>query len=250
MLERVQGRSGLGRWPPVCGALAAVLQANFLLEIVLPGHLPIATSLVSELSAHGQPWSWVYRTGDLLAAALTLEVAWLVGRRPRPPWCGPTAWLVAVYAVGLGASALVPTPCVDALGRCGGHVVLESTADLADRVHDLVSILSAFALLVASGSGAGVLRHRGHLLRARLLLGTGVLAAALGALDLVQITLDVDGGQGVVQRVQVALTSVLVALLAEGLGDPRPAPTGAGRATGAGGSAPLSPRARSSPPAC
>jgi hypothetical protein len=66
----------------------------------------------------------------------------------------------------------------------------------------------------------------------------------------VQITLEVDGGQGVVQRVQVALTSVLVALLAEGLGDPRPTPAGTGRTTSTGGSAPLSPRARSSRPAC
>jgi hypothetical protein len=192
----------------------------------------------------------VYRTGDLLSAVLTLEVARLVARRPRPPRCGPTAWLVALYAVGLGVSALVPTPCVDALGRCGGHVVLESTADLTDRLHDLVSILSAFALLAAAATGAWVLRGRGHLLRARLLLGSGLLAAALGALDLVQITLEVDGGQGVVQRVQVALTSVLVGLLAEGLGDPRPAPAGAAGAVGAGGSVPLSPPARSSPPAC
>lgn len=234
-----------GRWPRACGSLAGVLQANFLLELALPGALPLSTSLVSELSAPGQPFAWAYRAGDLLATVLTLEVARLLVSGWRTRTGRLTGVLVAVYAVGLGVSALVPTDCADGLGQCGGHVVLTSGAGFADRVHDLVSIASALGLLVAAGTGAVVLRRRGSPRHARLLAATGVLATVLGTVALAQVVLDHSTGQGYVQRTQVALSSVLVALLAEAVGATRARPRarpGPDRA--------LSPRREPAPPAC
>lgn len=208
-------------WPLLCGLLAGLLQVNFLLELVLPGSLPVTTSLVSELSAPGQPYAWAYRGGDLASGLLTLELARLLARGWRDRAGLATALLVAAYGLGLVVSALVPTSCDDRLGRCGGHVLLTSAAPLGDRVHDLVSIIGGIGVLVACATGALVLRHAGQPRRAAVLLGTAVVAAALGASALAQVSLSLPTGQGVVQRVQVALSSLVVVLLGEALRAPR-----------------------------
>ena len=202
-------------WPHLCGLLAGVLQVNFLLELALPGHLPLLTSLVSELSAPGQPFSWVYRSADLVAAVFTVELARLVAVRWSTRLGRATAGLVAAYALGLGVAALVPTDCADSLGRCGGHVLLDGGAAWRERAHDLVSIAGALSLLLASATGALLLRRRALGRRAGLLAGTGLAASLLGGLALAQVLVDLTRGQGVVQRLQVLLSSVLVWLLGE-----------------------------------
>lgn len=66
------------------GAVAGLLNSNFVLATVLPGDFVSAAAPISELSVAGQPWSWAFRLGDASSGVLLLTVA-AAGLRHQPP---------------------------------------------------------------------------------------------------------------------------------------------------------------------
>ncbi|HSR24341.1 MAG TPA: DUF998 domain-containing protein, partial [Candidatus Eisenbacteria bacterium] len=101
------------------GVVAAVLNANFLLELVLPTGVSATHSIVSELSATGRPWSWLFRTGDAVAGVAAVAVA--VGFLQARPSARVLGWCTAVFGAGTAFSAMVSLPCADGTGlTCSG----------------------------------------------------------------------------------------------------------------------------------
>jgi hypothetical protein len=85
----------------LCG-IAAISYSSWVLEVFLDPGIDVRDGYVSELSATDQPYSVVFRAGDLVTGALAIVVAStaLVRLRRRPP--AVTGW-VALLLFGLGA---------------------------------------------------------------------------------------------------------------------------------------------------
>ena len=168
---------GVGRRWTLLGVLAAVLNANFALEALLPGQSGVGRRVVSDLSLASQPWSWVFRLGDASSAVVLLVVALAMlraGRRSAPWRVG--AWLVAGFAAATLLSALVPLSCAaTADSTCAGSPP-GAPAPLANLLHDGASIAGTTAGILAAAVLA--LATKGRQSRAHWL--AFALSAALG----------------------------------------------------------------------
>ena len=218
-------------WPAVCGVLAALLQLDFLLELVLPGGPPVARSQISELSAPGQPGAWLFRLLDVLSGLLVLALV--------PGWWRASrtvATCLAVWGLGLALSAVSSASCADSLHpRCDGNGLPGPHTSLRDNLHDVGSTLSALALLLGIAVAAAALRRHGEVRRGAWVGALTLLAVLLGLEETVEDLVGTSSGRGISQRLQVVVLSAVLLLLA----DPRHWP-GAGRR-------PLSPRSSRSP---
>lgn len=214
------------------GVVAAVLNANFLLELVLPTGVPATHSIVSELSATGRPWSWLFRTGDAVAgfAAVVVAMGFLQARRSgRDQVLG---WCAAVFGAGTAFSAMVSLPCADGIG-----VTCSRPGSVAELVHDGASVLGTTAAVVGAWLVvplvlAGVRRRSRAAVRPHALPGAvvteGALAAAIavavvatgaGAVFVVDHMLVPVSVLGLAQRAQILAISawlLAVALLSRG----------------------------------
>lgn len=202
-------------WPAFCGVLAAVLQVGFLLELALPGGPDITRSQISELSAPDQPWDLVFRGFDVASGLLVLAVV--------PGWWRASRAVggaLAVWGVGLAVAALWSASCADTLHHgCAGNGLPGPHTSLRDNLHDIGSIASVFGLLFALLAAGLVLRRHERRdpaapRRAGLVLGLWAVCSVLGLFESAEDVLGADAGRGIVQRVQVALLSVLLVLLA------------------------------------
>lgn len=165
---------------------AAVLYSCWLLELVLPTGLSFVDSYVSELLADDQPFRWVFRVTDVLAAGCLL----LAARRVRPR---VIAVALVVFAVATIVDTVLSLDCaasVDALCRYRENV---GAVSLGHRLHQVTSVLTFVGALVAAVGLARHLRRWEAWLVAGLLATTGVLSAVLAN----------QPGAGVVQRVQL-----------------------------------------------
>lgn len=175
-------RSGPETWL----AAAAVLYSCWLLELVLPTGLSMMDSYVSELLAGDQPYRWLFRTADLLAAGCLL----LAARRLR----GRVVVLpLLVFAVATIADTLLALDCaasVDALCRYRENV---GAVSLGHRLHQVTSVVTVGSALVS----AVVLLRRTRRWDAAAVVGLLVATSALS------VVLQNQPGAGLVQRVQL-----------------------------------------------
>ncbi|GGU78176.1 DUF998 domain-containing protein [Lentzea flava] len=154
---------------------AALLYSCWLLELVLPTGLSVVDSYVSELLADDQPFRWLLRTTDVLAAACLL----LAARTPR-------AWPLLVFAAATLADTVLSLDCaasVDALCRYRENI---GAVSLGHRLHQVTSALTFVSALIFA------VRLRSRVVIG-LLLTTGVLSVVLAN----------QPGAGLVQRVQL-----------------------------------------------
>lgn len=167
-------------------AAAAVLYSCWLLELLLPTGLSMTDSYVSELLAGDQPYRWLFRTADLLAAGcLLLATRRLPGRAVVLP--------LLVLAVATIADTVLALDCaasVDALCRYREGI---GAVSLGHRLHQVTSVITVGSALVA----AVVLHRRTRRWDAAAVI---VLMIATSALSVV---LQNQPGAGVVQRVQL-----------------------------------------------
>jgi hypothetical protein len=172
--------------PEVWLAAAALLYSCWLLELVLPTGLSLVDSYVSELLADDQPFRWVFRVTDLLAATCVL----LAARRLRTR---VIAVPLLVFAVATIADTVLSLDCaasVDALCRYRENA---GAVSLGHRAHQLTSVLTFISALIAAVGLARYTRRWDAWLVVGLLATTGVLSGVLAN----------QPGAGVVQRVQL-----------------------------------------------
>jgi hypothetical protein len=181
-----RGRAHPFTQPGVWLVAAAVLYSCWLLELVLPTGLSFVDSYVSELLAGDQPYRWVFRATDSLAACCLL----LAALRLRGRWVVAAVLVFALMTLADTALVLDCAPSVDP--QCRSREVSGSVS-LSHRLHQVTSVL-AFAGAVLA---ATVLERSMRQWSARavlvLLVATGVLSAVLAN----------QPGAGLVQRLQL-----------------------------------------------
>lgn len=207
----VAGRRRGVPWPAVCGVLAALLQLDFLLQLVLPSPFSLTVSQISELSTPAQPHAWVFRACDVATGVVVLALVpgwWRVSRT--------VGGCLAAYGVGLAVAALWVPSCDDSLDpTCPASRLPGAATSLQDDLHDLGSVVSTLAVLLGALVAAVLVRRAGDLGRGRLLL---VLAVGSVVVGLVETAEDVGGvhtARGIAQRLQITLLSAVLVLLAD-----------------------------------
>jgi len=124
----------------VCGAVAAFLYANFLLDWTRRGFTGM-DDIVSQLEAHGQPNAMLLRVTDVVCAVLVVALLpWVRAALPRGFWRELTVWSTVAFAAGATVAAVVPTPCGPDVSCPGPQWQI--------AVHDNSSIASDTALYV------------------------------------------------------------------------------------------------------
>lgn len=174
------------RGPGVWLAAAACLYSLWLLELVLPTGLSLVDGYVSELLADDQPYRWVFRVADGLAACCLLLAA--RGLRGRLVVAGLLLFAAATLADTV--LSLDCAPSIDALCRSREQT---GAVSLPHQLHQVTSVLTFGGALVAA---VGLERHTRRWsarVVVALLVASGVLSAVLVGQE----------GIGLVQRVQL-----------------------------------------------
>lgn len=198
------------------GVLACVLNLSFVLESLLPGPALVGTTVVSDLSAPGRPWSWLFRAADVgSGTCLLLLCAVLLARRPRTGarsarvgWVAATV-ATAIFAVSTVVAATITETCASPFDpTCPGSMAEASTTDL---VHDAVSSVGSTAGVLAALAFAVLLRRTRWL---AALHGAAFAAAASSGLVFVAWQAQPhDDLSGWAQRVQIVALSAWFVLL-------------------------------------
>ncbi|HEX7309263.1 DUF998 domain-containing protein [Lentzea sp.] len=184
--SRSRGRSRPFTRPGGWLVAAAVLYSCWLLEPVLSTGLSPVDSYVSELLAGDQPFRWLFRATDALAALCLLAAS----IRLRGRWAVAAVLIFALATLADTALALDCAPSADAL--CRGREV-SGAVSLSHRLHQVTSVLTFAGALGA----AVVLERRTRWWSARAVL---VLLAVTGALSALLVN---QPGAGLVQRLQL-----------------------------------------------
>jgi hypothetical protein len=196
--------------------LACALNLSFVLEPLLPGSAHVGATVVSDLSAPGRPWSWLFRAADIGSGiCLLMLCVVLVVHRPRTSARSTgIAWMAAtvatsVFAVSTVVAAAVTETCAPAFDpSCPGSVAEASTTDL---VHDAVSSVGSTAGVLAALAFAVVLRRTPWL---ATLHGAAFTAAASSGLLFVAWQAQPDDTlSGWPQRVQILALSAWFVVL-------------------------------------
>ena len=206
-----------GRWAPVALLVAALGYATWLLSYVLPVKVGTLNGYVSELPAKGQPFRWVFGSGDLVAGALVAVVAialWLTGRG-RNDKAGTVAWVaLAVFGVFTVADVLFPLDCapsVSAACRAAEHA---GTVSVVHRIHAGTSVVTNLAVLVHMVVVAVTERRTPGRWSVLGRFAVPLAAVNVGATLAVVILVLVGSGVGIPQRLSVLCVSAWLALLA------------------------------------
>lgn len=189
-LEMPSGRSARRPFdqPGVWLVAAAFLYSCWLLELVLPTGLSMVDSYVSELLADDQPYRWVFRCTDALAACCLL----LAARRMRGRL---VVAAVLVFAAATLADTVLSLDCaasVDALCR---HREGSGGVSLGHRLHQVTSVLTFVSAMAAAVGLERSTRRWDVRVVVALLATTGVLSAVLAN----------QPGAGLVQRAQLLI---------------------------------------------
>ncbi|MFN8076663.1 MAG: DUF998 domain-containing protein [Kineosporiaceae bacterium] len=202
--------------PLLLACISALANLSFLAEGLVGSRLPWGTSLVSELSAVGQPGAWVFRAGDITQGLTGLLLVVPLARRWG--WRGVAGWTLVtaalLYAAGTLVQALVPEPCSPTLDpSC--H---PDTGILDLLGHGATSVIAA-AAAIGSLVGLTVIHLRPGLLpawrppRHRLLLAAlaatlAVVVLGSGLTEIVWSLFPVEiPALGTLQRLQLACLS-------------------------------------------
>ncbi|KQV74732.1 hypothetical protein ASC61_06775 [Aeromicrobium sp. Root344] len=213
-----------------------LLYANWVVQLVLPVHLSVLTSYVSELSALSRPYHQVFRSLDVLSGVLVMAGATaglVVARRDRP---AVAAWAaLALFGLSNILDALTPLPCTltvgaacntsaphDAWGWVGDPHLY---ASLGEEVFFAAALV---AVVIALRAGGATVATRG---RAEVLGAVAVCASVVAGLLTAQLNfLGHDLLLGLAQRVEVLLMALWIALIpVELVKPPRRSPRGSRR---------------------
>jgi hypothetical protein len=198
---------------------AALLNLSFVAESLLPGPLRAGSTVVSDLSVPGQPWSWAFRLADAGSALCLLALCLLALRRPSPrrqraPSRSPALWRLgwvatAAFAGSTLVASVVTETCAPATDpSCRDNLAVASSADI---VHDAVSSGGTLFGVLAALAFAVVLRRTRWL---AALHGTAfAVAASSGLMFVVLQARPDDGVSGWVQRVQILALSAWFVVL-------------------------------------
>jgi hypothetical protein len=195
-------------------ALAGVTYASWVLQFVINPELDPVNGYVSELSASDQPYHDLFAAGDFVSGLLTIVVVALILRSVRPRGYALMGWLALVifgaFSIADSLFAMDCAPNSDTM--CALRERAEKVS-FAHQFHSVTSacvviagIISLIALTIASR------RERRWPVIARwswiLLVMETVAAAATLPLMYLGVLL------GVVERVQVAILSIWLFVIA------------------------------------
>lgn len=88
--------------------LLLILGTTWLWAPQLNHVLSYRTSLISQYETAGQAYSWLFRSGDLLAGLLTITLGVFLSRRTTDK---PAAWLVLIVGAGMTLDPIFSTSC-------------------------------------------------------------------------------------------------------------------------------------------
>ncbi|HVO86466.1 MAG TPA: phosphatidylglycerol lysyltransferase domain-containing protein [Candidatus Binatia bacterium] len=88
--------------------LFLILGTTWLLAPHLNSGLSYRTSLISQYETPAQPFSWAFRTGDVLGGLLLLLMAYTFLKHPNKKIAG---WLLLILGIGLVLDPLLSTTC-------------------------------------------------------------------------------------------------------------------------------------------
>jgi hypothetical protein len=223
-------------------ALAGITYGSWVLQFVINPALDPVNGYVSELSASDQPYHYLFAAGDFVSGLLTVIVVVVVLRRVHPRGYALAGWLaLVVFGVFSIADSLFAMDCAPnsdttcALRERAGKV------SFAHQFHSVTSvcavtagIVSLIALTIAAR------RHRRWPVFARWswLLLVVETVAAVTTLPLMYFGVLL----GVIERVQVAMLSLWLFVIAAQLhNDRRHRPGTAAHETTAPGRGPGAP---------
>lgn len=203
---------------------AAILFNNWLIGIGLNHRLFLAGGSVSEFSAGGQPYRWVFRSLDIAAGALLAVTAMLIFRlRHEHRYWRWIALLLLILGLGDIADALLPLPCsgtLDSACNAPVHVSLKRIS-IPDHVISSGLIALMYILLPA----LGFLYARWANSRRLAVLSTMTLLAALLFLLLLGLESGYENGligrvAGYVQEIHMLLLGGWLILLTRSVSTP------------------------------
>ncbi|MEY9258944.1 putative membrane protein [Brevibacterium epidermidis] len=213
-----QASSARPRWPLVAGVVIVVCYNSWLFAFVNPHPAPLSGYL-SELAAAGQPYHWLFRSGDVVAGVLFVAVAVLGKHRWARRFGRAAPWLaLAVATAGLGtiADTIAHMPCAPTLDAGCRLLYPQAPSGPGFTLHTLTSTVVSLGFLasfVLAAWGSG---------RPRRYLALGGIAAVLSLGSWVVET-TAGTGEGYVQAIQVLLVSLWIGRLSLLLGDETPA---------------------------
>lgn len=189
------------RWPPVTLAVAGVCYSTWVLGPLLNPAIDPSATVASELAATDQPWSWVFRAGDITAGVLALASALVLLRRARG-WFR-VAWIAAaVFGLSTVLDAgLTPLSCAPSVDPGCPSLTRDELAEPHSWTSSF-AIAGALASLVALSVAYRVLALRFAVLGAVL----AVAGIAVSLVTLSQILAESDT-EGLWQRGQLAALS-------------------------------------------
>jgi hypothetical protein len=195
-------------------ALAGVAYASWVLQFVLNPGLDPVNGYVSELSASDQPHHYLFSAGDFVSGLLTITVVVTVLRWVRPRGCALAGWLaLVVFGVFSIADSLFAMDCAPnsdttcALRERAGKV------SFAHQFHSVTSVCvvtAGIVSLIALTIAARRSRRWPVIARWSLLLLLVETATALATLPMMYFGVLL----GVMERVQVAVVSLWLFVIA------------------------------------
>ncbi len=212
--DATAGQAGRGpaRAGAACAFLAAATYSAFLLERWTHPRFPADHAFISQLELPGQPWSWLYRSSDVIsgvAMVLAAVVLWRTLRggtsAGRRVLVGTGSFLVAGLASAAdGATAMRCTATASRPCDVSIQAPRALLAQLGDLHADsgVLGLLGAAAAAVLLGS---VMVGQAPVL-ARISIVTGTCIASAGLLDVALLMTGAD--IGLAERARVLLTSI------------------------------------------
>jgi hypothetical protein len=192
----------------VCGAVAALLYANFLLDLTRRGFAGM-DDIVSQLEAEGQPYAMLLRVSDVVCAVLVVALLpWVRVAMPRGFWRELTVWSTVAFAVGSTVAAVVPTPCGPEISCPGPAWQI--------GVHDNSSIASDAALYVGVAAAWFATRRSGPVWFHRAAWWIFWLGGVASSLLFAWVNAEYEStyAPGVTQRLHILFVSAWILCLA------------------------------------
>jgi hypothetical protein len=208
-------------------ALAGLTYGSWVLQFVVNPALDPVNGYVSELSASDQPYHYLFAAGDLVSGLLTITVVVAVLRAVHPRGYALVGWLaLVVFGVFSIADSLFAMDCAPNSDTTCALRERAEKVSFAHQFHSVTSvcavtagIVSLIALTIAAR------RHRRWPVLARWswLLLVVETVAAVTTLPLMYFGVLL----GVIERVQVAVLSLWLFVIAAQLHHDRRRPPGA-----------------------
>lgn len=127
MLSKLTNRRYLALWQ----VLFLFLGTSWLWAPHLNTDLSYRTSLISQYETPSQPYSWIFRIGDVLSSSLILLMAYYCLKRPSRRTVG---WLLLVIGIGLFSDPLFTTTCRSVGNGCSEYFSMRFVLHAAETI--------------------------------------------------------------------------------------------------------------------